>query len=337
MFPISRINERTFTPTWSGEVFVCDIDRTYLATRFSSLKGLARIPFEFAIDKQDIDGMVVLLREVRRGPATESRSTPLYFVSASPAQLRPVIERKMLLDELEFDGTTFKDWVGVLASVRPRRLREQLGFKITALLDGRRELPRAAVETLLGDDLETDALAFALYADLLAGRLTPEQVQRAVVGQGVATDDARAIADLHRTLIQPGAAPLAGVRRGYIRMERHATPETFLDYAPHLRACRGALQIALGLWDQGSISQEGVVRVVEDLASRGWSSETLGERLHDACRRGLLGPAHAVALRDELAARMMVSAGLELPAIDARWASAARVDPTRPWTPERYL
>ena len=335
MFPISRINERTFTPSWSGEVFVCDIDRTYLATRFSTLKGLARIPFEFAIDKQDIDGMVVLLREVRRGPATESRSTPLYFISASPAQLRPVIQRKMLLDELEFDGTTFKDWVGVLASLRLHRLRDQLGFKITALLEGRRELPRAATETLLGDDLETDALAFALYADLLAGRLTPPQVQRVLVGQRVAADDGEAILELHRALVPEG--PPAGVRRAYIRMERHETPEDFLDYAPHLCACRGALQIALGLWDQGSISQEGVVRVVEDLASRGWSSETVGERLCDACRRGLLGPAHAVALRDELAARMIVAAGLELPAIDARWASAARVDPARPWTPERYL
>ena len=36
-FPVDKQNERCFEPAWCGEVFVCDIDRTYLATRFSSL------------------------------------------------------------------------------------------------------------------------------------------------------------------------------------------------------------------------------------------------------------------------------------------------------------
>ena len=139
-FPIDRVNERSFDPAWSGEVFICDIDRTYLYTRFSSLKGLASIPFEFAIDKQDIEGMTPLLREIRRGPERRSRNTPLYFVSASPAQLRPVIQRKMLLDGLEFDGTIFKDWLGCVTSLRLRRLKEQLGYKLTALLLQRSEL-----------------------------------------------------------------------------------------------------------------------------------------------------------------------------------------------------
>jgi hypothetical protein len=190
MFPNNRVNERTFAAGWSGEVVVCDIDRTYLATRFSTLKGLARIPFEFAVDKQDIDGIVVLLREVRRGPAPESRSTPLYFISASPAQLRPVIQRKMLL-----------------------------------------------------------------------------------------------------------------------------------DFAPHLLACRGALQIALGLWEQRSISQEGVTRVAEDLAGRGWSDETLGDRLRDACRRGLLGP------RPDAPAPRGATPTLippRLPSLSARWSEWRR-------------
>jgi hypothetical protein len=333
-FPIDRLNERSFAADWAGEVFVCDIDRTYLATRFSTLRGLARIPFEFAVDKQDIDGMVTLLREVRRGPGAHSRVTPLYFISASPAQLRPVIQRKMLLDGLEYDGTTFKNWIGVISGLRLRRLREQLGFKITALLEARRDLPCQAAEILLGDDLESDALAFTLYADLLAGRLTEPQLLRTLTQQQVAFDDAQAILELRR-----GLPVTAGVRRAYIRLERHEAPAAFLDYAPHLVACRGALQIAASLWAQGSIGAAGVLRVAEELARRGWGPETLGERLCDARRRGLLDDDQGRVLCAELGAAKIVPAGLEPPPLDERWREAAArgVEVPRPWTPARFV
>ena len=49
------------------QMVICDIDKTYLNTRFSTWRGLARIPFEWAIDKAPISGMVPLLRGLRRG------------------------------------------------------------------------------------------------------------------------------------------------------------------------------------------------------------------------------------------------------------------------------
>src|SRR5690606_1970579 len=129
----------------------------------------------------------------RRGPGAERRDTPLYFVSASPAQLRPVIERKMMLDGIGFAGTTFKNWVGVFRKLRLRRLREQIGFKLTALLAGRAELPRGAIESLVGDDLETDPVTFALYADVLAGRIPVHDLPRILQRNGVMEGDAQAI------------------------------------------------------------------------------------------------------------------------------------------------
>ncbi len=331
-FPIDRRNERSFEPGWSGEVFICDIDRTYLATRFSTLKGLARIPFEFAIDKQDIEGMVALLKEVRRGPGRDSRQTPLYFISASPAQLRKVIERKMLLDGLEFDGTTFKDWVAVLSGLRLKRMKEQLGFKLTALLVGRRELPDGVQETLLGDDLETDPLAFTLYADLLAGRVEGEQLQRVLTRQGVAYDDARSIGELALE-----ARGRGGVRRAYVRMERHGAAEAFLDASPGLVGCRGALQIAIGLWDQGSLARAGVVRVAHDLAQRRWSPESIGDRLRDCSRRALLPRERAEELRAALVGEGIIPAAMELPPAERAWELARQREDGRPWTPLRYL
>jgi len=332
-FPINRVNERTFDPAWSGEVFICDIDRTYLYTRFSSLKGLASIPFEFAVDKQDIEGMVPLLREVRRGPLQQSRNTPLYFISASPAQLRPVIQRKMLLDGLEFDGTTFKDWLGVVASLRLRRLKEQLGFKLTALLLQRLDLPAGASQVLIGDDLEADALVFTLFSDAVSRRLDEERLLGILGRHGVADDDARDIGALVARIPRGEA-----VRRAYIRMERSATAEAFLDYWPHVAICSGAFQLALCLWEQGSISDAGVARVARDLRERGAGAEALDRRLIEACRRGLVTRERVTPLRDALGAAGLLSPGLDLPEVEAAWREAAeQALADGLWTPRRLL
>ena len=331
-FPIDKRNEREFDPGWAGEVFVCDIDRTYLYTRFSSMSGISRIPFEFAVDKQDIAGMSKLLREVRRGPERISRNTPLYFVSASPAQLRRVIQRKMLLDGLEFDGTIFKDWLGVLSGLRPRRFKEQLGFKVTALLLLRQDLPAGAREVLIGDDLETDALAFALYADILAGRLSGEHLLKILLRHGVAQDDAQGILALARE-VNGGE-----VKRIYLRLERHVeSPETFIDYWPRVVICLGAFQMALSLWSEGSISEDGVARVAADLVARGQESSELDQRLHDCCRRSILSQDQGAAIRGALAGPGLISPQGDLPRPDPLWQEASQRDPGDPWTPKKIL
>jgi len=327
-FPLSSVNERTFSPGWSGEVFVCDIDRTYLYTRFSSLQGLAQIPFEFAIDKRDIEGMAPLLREIRRGPGHESRHTPLYFISASPAQLRPVIQRKMLLDGLEFDGTVFKDWLGVLASFRLRRLKEQLGFKLTALLLHRAELPEGAHEVLIGDDMESDALTFTLFADAVARRIPDDRLLQVLLHHGVGLEDARAICELRSDLPATDA-----VKRAYIRMERHASPDAFREYWPHVAICLGAFQMALCLWHEGSISHEGVERVAADLLSHGHAPTDLADRLVDACRRGLLAREAGLRLREQLGPDILPE-GAPLPEVAPEWVvpqGHGRWTPARLW------
>jgi hypothetical protein len=280
-FPVDRSDQRCFEHDWSGDVVVCDIDRTYLYTRFSSMKGLTRIPFEFAIDKRDIAGMVPLLKELRRGPDPTSRHTPLYFVSASPPQLRTVIERKMLMDGVEYDGTTFKDWRACLRSGRLGRMKDQVGFKLTALLHTRLALPRGAREVLIGDDLEKDALAYCLYADIVAGRLAQDRVPKILTRLGVARPDAWGVADLAKMLPHADS-----VRRIVIRLEKRA-PDHFADFQPHVHPCRGPLQMALSLRGAGCISDEGVGRVAKGLAERGKTRIELDELQRDARQRGL--------------------------------------------------
>ncbi len=331
-FPINQVNERVLAPDWAGHVFICDIDRTYLYTRFSSLKGLSRIPIEFAIDKMDIEGMASLLKEVRRGPERMSRHTPLYFISASPAQLRPVIERKMMLDGLEFDGTIFKDWWGVLTSLRPKRFKEQLGFKMTGLMLLHQQLPGGSRELLMGDDLESDALAFTLFADAVAGRVDPELLNTVLQGHGVAGRDARDICGLVRQF-----HPSEGVQRAFIRMERHEDAEHFIDFYPHLHACRDALQVAVSLWGVEAISADGVARVAAELRRRGCAMELLDERLRECARRGLIPWDSAATLREDLAGRGLIRAESELPPLDERWARQAELGHEARWTPAKFL
>src|SRR5215467_9539607 len=136
-YPLSVRDDRLLPKDYDGLVYVWDIDKTYLATPFSSVWGLIQIPLEFAIDKRAIPGMPEVLRGLRRGAGPEVSCTPLYFISASSHFMRGVIESKMLRDGVEQDGIIFKDWYRVLLSLHPRRLFEQVGFKMVALLMGR--------------------------------------------------------------------------------------------------------------------------------------------------------------------------------------------------------
>ena len=42
-YPIIYLNERTLPEDYDGPIYVWDVDKTYLATHFSSLEGLARL------------------------------------------------------------------------------------------------------------------------------------------------------------------------------------------------------------------------------------------------------------------------------------------------------
>ena len=50
-YPLAVFNDRDLPRDYAGPVFVWDVDKTYLSTRFSSSSGLARIPIEFSVDK----------------------------------------------------------------------------------------------------------------------------------------------------------------------------------------------------------------------------------------------------------------------------------------------
>lgn len=272
---LERTNYRTLPASYRGDVLVWDIDKTYLDTRFSSLRGLAAIPFESAVDKRALPGTVPLLRALRRGTGKRSALVPLYFVSGSPKQLRGVIERKMTLDGVDFDGITFKDQWGLLCAKRPRAIQEQVGYKLIALLLYALETPQGARWLLFGDDAEADGAVFSLFGEVCAGlRGAPlkERLARHHVGKEE-TREALRLADL----VEPRENP---VERIFIHLERKSDPRLFL--APRMVATRSFVQTALVCAEMGRIRAEDIRAVVEDLRRKRVPEAEIQRDLEDA-------------------------------------------------------
>ncbi len=252
-YPLQVHDQRTLPEKYTGPVFIWDIDKTYLSTHFSSLQGLSRIPLEFAVDKEAITGMPEVLRGIRRGPGPGYGCLPLYFVTASPPQLRGVLEQKMMLDGVEFDGITFKDWWKLLKKGRPRRFMDQVGFKVCALLDGRLRRPLGK-EYLFGDDAERDAAAFSLYAGLLHETWSAEEAADRMAGTGMLEDNRKcALALLNRLPRRRGR-----VKKIFIHLEKRTPPEQFEPFAPLVAPVRGGFQLSLALFALGLLDQDTV-------------------------------------------------------------------------------
>ncbi len=280
-YPLSVQEHRELSPDYRGPVFVWDIDKTYLSTAFSSIRGLARIPIEFAVDKLAIPGMPEVLRALRRGPGPGYGCVPLYFISASPPQMRGVIEHKMLLDGVEPDGITCKDWVGALGQLRPGRLREQVGFKLCALLDGRLRRPLAD-EYLFGDDAEKDPAAFYLYAQIVGGAISPGEAQARMAAEGVDREARQCVFDLVGRLPRRRGR----VERIFIHLEKGTPPEQFAAMGDLLVPVQGACELALALYEEGLISAQGAREACS--AAAAGRGEPAGRAAARALERGLI-------------------------------------------------
>jgi len=255
-FPLARVVDRAVDAGFHGPVFVWDVDKTYLETRFSQLKGLAQIPFEFGIDKRAVAGTPELLQALRRGPGGVLR--PLHFVSASPYQLADALARKLLLDGVEWDGVTFKNPLRLLVTGHPSQLREQVGFKLTALLLLAKELPAGATLHLFGDDVEHDPRAFALAADVIAGRTRGPALGEVLRGIGVHGDYVDGIRQLADEVV-----PREAVERLWIRLVRAPDGSRIATFDDRVVGWTSAGALATALEGLGLVTPGDVARVRE--------------------------------------------------------------------------
>jgi hypothetical protein len=276
---IERSNLRTIAPDYSGDLVLWDIDKTYLDTHFSSLRGLAAIPFELAIDKEAVPGAVPLLRALRRGGTDKHVSVPLYFVSGSPPQLRSIVERKMTLDGVQFDGITFKDQWGFVRARRPKGIKEQVGYKLRALLLYRLEIGGPSRWFLFGDDAESDADVFSLFGEVCAG-LRGAHLDGRLAKAKVHRDDVRNIHEIAERV------PVTDnpVERIFIHLYNRTPPEKLAT--DKVVPTYSFLQAALVLASIGRISDDAIHAVANDLRRNGRVPEAeIARQLDDAQRR----------------------------------------------------
>jgi hypothetical protein len=268
--------------------FRWDLDKTYLRTEFDSLADLARSAIETAADKQAFPGATALLR------ALHQKDHRICIVSGSPTQMRQVLAAKLALDGVEYDEFVLKNNLKNILRGRFRALRAQIPYKLPAMLRSR-IAAAAAHETLFGDDAEADAIIYCLYADLVAERVSLQDLERVLTASRAYPDDAQRCLDLARD-VPKGAA----VRRMFIHLDRRSPPVGFRRFGPRLVPVFNYFQAALVLYEDKVLSARQVIFVaLEMIDSKQYELGHLATSVQDIVRRGRISRETALQLAAE--------------------------------------
>lgn len=270
------------------EVFIWDLDKTYLDTKFETLKGLFKAILEKAFQKRNVPGTGALVRALRNSwqDSHAGRADfPIYFITASPPQIEKKIHEKLNLDGIYPYGIFFKDNLQNLKPRRLWRLTHQIGYKLQALLQLRMHLGSEVRQILWGDDSEADAVIYSLYSDICARRLQEEELRKVlktfkVVGQQVDT-----------ILWMQGQVPVQDpVEKIYINLAEDTDAEYYIKFGRRILPTYNTFQTALDLFQDGRLKKDQVSRVAQDMATNfGFTPEELEKSIDDLVRRPALG------------------------------------------------
>ncbi|HYX39612.1 MAG TPA: phosphatase domain-containing protein [Oligoflexus sp.] len=169
--------ESLLTESAADVQIICDIDKTYIETRFESAVGMIKIAFEDADAKVAVNGAPLALLTARWGAAFEGQDIlgprPLHFLSASPPQLRRVIRDKLAKDGMDWTSDTFKNQAYNLKMGRLKLLKQHVAYKTATILNHMAKAPAQSKFILIGDNAELDAFIYCGVQMLLTGELTP--------------------------------------------------------------------------------------------------------------------------------------------------------------------
>ncbi len=271
---------------YTGYVVISDIDKTYLATQIESIGGLLKTAFETAESKDNIPGFSIILRALRRGGGVTPQKNPLFFVSASPPQMRQTLLSKMQFDGIEHNGIVFKDQLEHVRNRAFKKLREQIGYKLEALLALWANIPNGAKLVLFGDDSESDPAIYSLFADVLAGRARGQKLDELLAYLGVFPEERRRIVRLSDE-IEGEFDPIELI---FINLVSGSNPSFYSKFGPQLFATENSMQVALTLFERGLIRERAVRSVGRDLLLHyDYSPQRILESLKSGAFRGLYG------------------------------------------------
>jgi hypothetical protein len=259
-----------------------DLDKTYLRTEFDTMRDLVRTAFERADQKRTNPGASTLLREMQR------HGVSIHILSGSPEQMRKRLEDKLRLDGIEWDSFVLKPNLKNMLKLRFRAVRDQLGYKLPALLDARVNglAPDFddAHETLFGDDAEADAFVYSLYADVLSDRVSISALEE-ICKRGRMYEDV-----FELTLETARRASRSNiVERILIHLEKQTPPEDFAVYGTRVVPFYNYLQAAFVVHEDTRVSGEGVLRVAAEMVNEHrFEADQLVRSYRELLRRGHL-------------------------------------------------
>ena len=143
---------------------------------------------------------------------------------------------------------------------------------------------QAVSEVLVGDDAESDAFVYSLYADLVSGKIDRRQLDR-VLRAGRLYDDQ--YDSIQRSL--EAIVPCEAVERILIHLDLQTPPSGFDDFGPRVVPFYNYLQPAFVLAEDGRIEPDAVLRIASELALRyRFDADALARSYLDLMRRGHL-------------------------------------------------
>lgn len=269
------------------QVFVWDLDKTYLDTSIDSLSGLLQTILEKAMNKKNVPGTDTLLHCLSRRfqfQTEGAQNFPIYFVSASPPQMEERIIEKMALDDIKPLGCFFKDNLKNLSPGRWWRLTKQVGFKIQALLQLRTRLREDVRQICWGDDSESDAIIYNLYSDICSRRLSTNDA-RSVLEDLYCTSD-----QIDQILLLQSQVPARDpVEKIYINLAKDTDPDYYLKFGRRTMPTMNTFQVAIDLYQFGFLELKDIYEVADNMTTEyDYTPEELMSSFQELIRRGVI-------------------------------------------------
>lgn len=280
-----------------------DLDKTYLRSEFHTTRDLLRQAFERPDQKRAVPGAARLLRELSRPHVR------VHILSGSPEQMRKPLSERLAMDGVRYDELTLKPNLRNLLRLRFSALKDQLGYKLPALLEARmHQRHRLGMddcpEVLVGDDSEADAFVYSLYADVCAGHVGSDQLEVILEAGEVNADAAersiealRAIRIAHEPNGEPHAAPPFRI---LIHLDQQTPPSRFGQHGGRLVPFYNYAQAALVLLEDGHLSAISTYRLALELCEQfRFDLDALARSYVDLYRRGHLSTVALEKLAEE--------------------------------------
>ncbi len=244
------------------------------------MRDLVRTALERADEKRTNPGAATLLRELSHSDVS------IHILSGSPEQMRRRLEEKLKLDGIKWDDFTLKPNLQNMLRLRFRALRDQLGYKLPALLVSRTKSDALAgvKETLVGDDAEADAFVYSLYADIMAGRAGEELVQQ-ILERGRVYEDVVEMTLQCLRLVK--GEPV--VERILIHLEQQTHPRDFAVFGTRVVPFYNYLQAAYVIYEDGRLPPASLLRVAAEMVTlHRFDGDALARSYADLAKRGHL-------------------------------------------------